>query len=63
VAVFIRASANDVRHFYTGHASLADDISERGIDLLAPECHVLDLTPKGTVSGTRPSTTAPRLRS
>ncbi len=47
VSVFTRAPDGAVRHFYTAHASMADDIGERGIDLLAPVWHILDLTPRG----------------
>jgi predicted dithiol-disulfide oxidoreductase (DUF899 family) len=32
---------------YTSHAQMADDIHERGIDLLSPVWNVLDLTPQG----------------
>jgi predicted dithiol-disulfide oxidoreductase (DUF899 family) len=47
VSVFTRAADGAVRHFYTAHARMADDIGERGIDLLAPVWHILDLTPQG----------------
>jgi Bacterial protein of unknown function (DUF899) len=35
------------RHFYSAHPRMSDDIDQRGIDLLAPVWHVLDLTPPG----------------
>jgi predicted dithiol-disulfide oxidoreductase (DUF899 family) len=35
------------RHFYTCHPQMADDVSERGVDLLSPVWHLLDLTPHG----------------
>jgi predicted dithiol-disulfide oxidoreductase (DUF899 family) len=36
-----------LRHFYSGHPWLADDVKERGIDELNPIWNVLDLTPQG----------------
>jgi predicted dithiol-disulfide oxidoreductase (DUF899 family) len=47
VSVFTRDAAGTVRHFYTAHPWLAPDIRERGIDLLTPIWHFLDLTPQG----------------
>jgi predicted dithiol-disulfide oxidoreductase (DUF899 family) len=47
VSVFTLDSNGSPRHFYTTHPSMADDIDQRGIDLLAPVWHLLDLTPKG----------------
>ncbi|WP_175412384.1 DUF899 family protein [Streptomyces sp. TRM64462] len=47
VSVFTRDSDGTVRHFYSTHPRMADDIDERGIDLLAPVWHLLDLTPQG----------------
>ena len=35
------------RHFYSAHPRMSDDIDQRGIDLLVPVWHVLDLTPPG----------------
>ena len=35
------------RHYDTCHPRLADDIPERGIDLLSPVWNLLDLTPAG----------------
>jgi predicted dithiol-disulfide oxidoreductase (DUF899 family) len=35
------------RHFYSCHPSMSEEIFERGIDLLSPVWHVLDLTPRG----------------
>jgi predicted dithiol-disulfide oxidoreductase (DUF899 family) len=32
---------------YTAHPRIAPDIKERGIDLLVPVWHYLDLIPKG----------------
>jgi predicted dithiol-disulfide oxidoreductase (DUF899 family) len=47
VSVFTRDADGTVRHFYTAHPRMAPDILERGIDLLAPIWHFLDLTPQG----------------
>jgi predicted dithiol-disulfide oxidoreductase (DUF899 family) len=46
ISVFTRDNGT-VRHFYTGHPRLSDDIDQRGIDLLSPVWHLLDLTPGG----------------
>ena len=47
ISVFTRDADGAVRHFYTAHPWMASDIPERGIDLLAPIWHFLDLTPQG----------------
>ncbi|WP_179083775.1 DUF899 family protein [Streptomyces rectiverticillatus] len=47
VSVFTRDGDGTVRHSYSAHPRMADDIDERGIDLLAPVWHLLDLTPQG----------------
>lgn len=47
VSVFSRDADGTVRHVYTAHPAMSDDIPERGIDLLSPVWHVLDLTPHG----------------
>jgi predicted dithiol-disulfide oxidoreductase (DUF899 family) len=47
VSVFIRDADATLRHFYTAHPWMAPDIRERGIDLLAPIWHFMDLTPQG----------------
>jgi predicted dithiol-disulfide oxidoreductase (DUF899 family) len=47
VSVFTRDSDGTLRHFYSAHPSMADDIRERGIDLLNPVYNILDLTPQG----------------
>ena len=47
VSVFTRDSDGTPRHFYSAHPSMAKDIKERGLDLLCPVYHVLDLTPQG----------------
>ena len=47
VSVFTRDAEGALRHFYTAHPSMSDDIKERGIDLLTPAYNILDLTPQG----------------
>jgi predicted dithiol-disulfide oxidoreductase (DUF899 family) len=47
VSVFTRDSDGTLRHFYSAHPSMANDIKERGIDLLTPVYGILDLTPQG----------------
>jgi predicted dithiol-disulfide oxidoreductase (DUF899 family) len=47
VSVFTRNTDGTIRHFYTAHPSLANDVRERGLDLLCPVYNVLDLTPQG----------------
>jgi len=47
VSVFTRDGQGVVRHFYTAHPKMAPDIQQRGIDLLAPIWHFMDLTPQG----------------
>lgn len=47
ISVFTRDEHGTLRHFYSGHPWLADDIKERGIDELTPIWNVLDLTPQG----------------
>jgi predicted dithiol-disulfide oxidoreductase (DUF899 family) len=47
ISVFTRDREGRVRHFYSTHPKVAPDIKERGIDLLSPIWHFLDLTPQG----------------
>jgi len=47
ISVFTRDSDGTLRHFFSCHPWLADDIKERGIDELTPIWNVLDLTPQG----------------
>jgi predicted dithiol-disulfide oxidoreductase (DUF899 family) len=47
LSVFTRDAQGTLRHFYTSHPWLDDDMNERGIDLLQPVYNMLDLTPKG----------------
>jgi predicted dithiol-disulfide oxidoreductase (DUF899 family) len=45
--VFTKNADGTVRHFYTQHPRLAQDINERGIDLLTPVFNLMDITPRG----------------
>jgi predicted dithiol-disulfide oxidoreductase (DUF899 family) len=45
--VFSRDDQDVVRHSYTGHPWLSEDINQRGVDLFSPVWHLLDLTPQG----------------
>jgi predicted dithiol-disulfide oxidoreductase (DUF899 family) len=47
VSVFTRDSNGSVRHFYSAHPRMSEDIDQRGIDLLSPVWHILDLTRQG----------------
>jgi len=47
LSVFTRDAQGTLRHFYTTHPWLDDDVNERGIDLLQPVYNMLDLTPQG----------------
>jgi predicted dithiol-disulfide oxidoreductase (DUF899 family) len=47
ISVFVRDADGTVRHVFSKGAQLADDRRERGIDLLSPVWHLLDLTPGG----------------
>ena len=47
LSVFTRDANGAVRHFYTAHPWMSPEIRERGIDLLSPIWHSLDLTPQG----------------
>ncbi|MBO8194196.1 DUF899 family protein [Streptomyces oryzae] len=47
VSVFTRDDSGSVRHFYSVHPRMSDDIDQRGIDLLSPVWHLLDLTRNG----------------
>ena len=47
LSVFTRDTEGTLRHFYTAHPWMAPEINERGIDLLAPIWHFMDLTPQG----------------
>ena len=47
VSVFTRDRDGTVRHTYTAAPRMSDEIDQRGIDLLCPAWHLLDLTPGG----------------
>jgi predicted dithiol-disulfide oxidoreductase (DUF899 family) len=47
VSVFTLDPDGSPRHFYSCHPQMGDGVGERGIDLLSPVWHVLDLTPQG----------------
>jgi predicted dithiol-disulfide oxidoreductase (DUF899 family) len=47
ISVFRLGDDGSVRHLYSKGAQMADDRRERGIDLLSPVWHLLDLTPNG----------------
>lgn len=47
ISVFTRDADGTLRHFYSGHPWLAEDVKERGIDELNPIWNLLDLTPQG----------------
>ena len=47
ISVFVLGDDGKVRHAYTGKPRLAEDIHERGIDLLTPVWNLFDLTPDG----------------
>jgi predicted dithiol-disulfide oxidoreductase (DUF899 family) len=47
ISVFSRDLDGTVRHRYSKGAQLSEDRRERGIDLLSPVWHLLDLTPNG----------------
>jgi predicted dithiol-disulfide oxidoreductase (DUF899 family) len=47
VSVFTRDKDGTLRHFYSAHPSMSNDIKERGLDLLCPVYNILDLTPQG----------------
>lgn len=47
ISVFSRASDGTLRHVYSAHPWMDSEIKERGIDLLSPIWHMLDLTPQG----------------
>jgi predicted dithiol-disulfide oxidoreductase (DUF899 family) len=47
VSVFTLEPDGTPRHYYSAHPRMSDDIDQRGIDLLTPAWHLLDLTPQG----------------
>jgi predicted dithiol-disulfide oxidoreductase (DUF899 family) len=51
VSVFTQESDGTVRHFYTAHPRMDSSIRERGIDLINPLWHFMDLTLQGRGDG------------
>jgi predicted dithiol-disulfide oxidoreductase (DUF899 family) len=47
ISVFTQDSQGALRCFYTAHPRMADDVDQRGVDLLSPVWNLLDLTPQG----------------
>ena len=47
ISVFTKDSDGTLRHFYSVHPRLGEEIEERGIDEYNPIWNVLDLTPQG----------------
>jgi len=47
ISVFTRDGNGVLHHSYSAHPRMAADVKERGIDLMSPIWHVLDLTPNG----------------
>jgi predicted dithiol-disulfide oxidoreductase (DUF899 family) len=47
ISVFARDPDGTLRHVYSAHPRMAEDVKERGIDLLTPVYNLLDLTPQG----------------
>ena len=47
ISIFTKDSDGTLRHFYSAHPRLAEDIMERGIDEYIPIWNILDLTPQG----------------
>jgi predicted dithiol-disulfide oxidoreductase (DUF899 family) len=47
MSVFTRDKDGTLRHFYSGHPWLAENIKERGLDEINPIWNILDLTPNG----------------
>ena len=47
ISVFTKDNDGTLRHFYSVHPRLAEDIQERGIDEYVPIWNILDLTPQG----------------
>jgi predicted dithiol-disulfide oxidoreductase (DUF899 family) len=46
-SVFTLDAGGGVRHTYTSHPQMADDVNERGIDLMSAVWNLFDLTPQG----------------
>ena len=47
VSVFTKDKDGTIRHFYSAHPRMSEEIKERGIDELVPIWNILDLMPHG----------------
>jgi predicted dithiol-disulfide oxidoreductase (DUF899 family) len=47
LSVFTKDGDGTLRHFYTVHPWLSQEVKERGMDLVFPVYNILDLTPQG----------------
>ena len=47
ISVFALADGGSPRHLYTAKPQMAEDIWQRGLDILSPVWNLLDLTPQG----------------
>lgn len=47
ISVFTKDADGTVRHFYSAHPRMSEEVKERGIDLLTPVYNMLDVTPRG----------------
>jgi predicted dithiol-disulfide oxidoreductase (DUF899 family) len=47
ISVFTQDASGTLRHFYSAHPWLGEDVNERGIDRLTPVYNMLDITPQG----------------
>jgi predicted dithiol-disulfide oxidoreductase (DUF899 family) len=47
ISIFTRDNHGAVHRCYSAHPRMSPEIKERGIDLMSPIWHVLDLTPQG----------------
>jgi predicted dithiol-disulfide oxidoreductase (DUF899 family) len=61
MSVFTRDDDGTLRHFWTGHPSMAEDIQQRGLDLLCPAYQLLDYIPQGRGDWYAGLSYAPRL--
>ncbi len=47
VSIFVLGTDGAPRHVYSAHPRMSEELDQRGIDLLCPVWHLLDLTPQG----------------
>ena len=62
MSVFTKDEKGVIRHFYTSHPRMAEDIKERGLDLLCPVYNFFDLTPQGRPNWYASLNYAPKVR-